>query len=385
MIKVREINDPNDLLPLAATWGELLEKTPGASFFQTLEWLVVYWKYYGHEQRLRVLVIEDEGRVTGILPLVVRSSQRRFAGVRVLTYPLDSWGSYFGPIGPDSEGTLAHGLAHVRATRRDWQVLELAWVDRLNRDQGQTERALAAAALPATAEPWQASALIELDAFGSWEAYWASRESRWRNNVRRSEKKLASQGRVSYQRYRTVPGKSTAPRWDLYDTCVALAQASWQAKSTSGTTLVHPEVREFLREAHGVAAQAGAVDLNLLLIDGRAVAFNYAYHYRGHVFGLRTGFDSAAASDGAGTVLQARMIADSFLRHDHTYDLGVGYLDCKRYWMTTIRPSFRYTHFPTFVPMAQLMKAKRQLARWWRNQPSGSVLGLPLSVAPQAK
>ena len=113
-----------------------------------------------------------------------------------------------------------------------------------------------------------------------------------------------------------------------------------------------------------MAAKAGALDLNLLLIDGRPVAFNYAYQYAGYVFGLRTGFDAQLAPHGAGSVLQARMIEDCFVRGDHTYDLGPGYLDCKRYWQTHTRSSDRYTHFPRHLPRAQIARAKRSVERW---------------------
>lgn len=366
MTHVREINDPAELASIVPAWHELLKTTPAATFFQTPEWLMAYWSHFGQEQRLRVLVIENEGETTGILPLVVRSSRRLGATVRVLTYPLDDWGSYFGPIGADTAATLAAGFEHIRRTPRDWQVIELPWVDALGSDAGITATALEQAKLSVEAESWQTSAQIDLRAYEGWDAYWASRESRWRNNVRRCEKKLASRGKISYLRYRPAAGENTDPRFDLYDACETIARASWQADSTTGTTLVHDSVRQFLRDCHGVAAQAGALDLNLLLVNDQPVAFNYAYHYRGYVFGLRTGFDRSAASEGAGTVLQSRMIAGSFARGDHTYDLGAGYLDCKRYWMTEARPSFRYTHFPRNVPVARLMQAKRKLERWWR-------------------
>ena len=113
-----------------------------------------------------------------------------------------------------------------------------------------------------------------------------------------------------------------------------------------------------------MAAQTGTLDLNLLFVGGRPVAFNYAYHQSGYVFGLRTGFDRAAADDGAGSVLQARMIEDCFARGDHTYDLGPGYLACKRYWQTHTKYSYRYTHFPRHVPLAQLVRAKRFVRHW---------------------
>ncbi len=366
MSLVREINDPGDLVPIFPIWDKLLGQTPGATFFQSAQWLASYWKHFGDRQRLRVLVVEDDnGTVTGIVPLVVRSSRRRMAGVRVLTYPLDDWGSYFGPIGPDPARTLATGLAHIRRTPRDWQIIELPWVDTLGDDAGCTQQTLAAIGLEATSEPRHTSALIRLDQFPDWEAYWASRESRWRNNVRRSEKKLAGRGKVTYQRYRPDAHNDANPRWDLYEACEAIASASWQAKSTTGTTLVHGGIKAFLRECHAVAARSGALDLNLLLVDSRPVAFNYAYRCAGNIFGLRTGYDATATNEGAGTVLQARMIADSFARGDRLYNLGPGYLECKRYWLTEARPSFRYSHFPADVPIARLMRAKRNFQRWW--------------------
>jgi CelD/BcsL family acetyltransferase involved in cellulose biosynthesis len=366
MTNVREINDPAEFAVISADWHRLLAETPGATYFQSPEWLANYWQHFGGRQRLRVLVVETDGQITGILPLVVRGSRRLATNVRVLTYPLDDWGSYFGPIGPDPTATLAAGLAHIQRTPRDWQVIELAWVDALGTDDGRTADALDEVGLETTCESRQTSALLELDKYDGWQQYWASRQSRWRNNVRRSEKKLAAHGKLSHLRYRPASGEATDPRFDLYDACEQIARNSWQADSTTGTTLVHDEVREFFRESHAVAARAGGLDLNLLLLDGKPVAFNYAYHHHGHVFGLRTGYDATLASNGAGSVLQARMIEDSFERGDHTYDLGPGYLECKRYWLTAARPSFRYTHFPAGVPIAHLMRLKRRFSSWWR-------------------
>jgi CelD/BcsL family acetyltransferase involved in cellulose biosynthesis len=287
----------------------------------------------------------------------------------VLTYPLDEWGSFYGPIGSQTAATLTAALNHIRRTRRDWDVMELPWVDSEGDDRGETAQALENAGFQATRETWQTSALIDLTVHGTWENYWASRQSHWRNNVRRSEKKLAARGKVTYVRYRSEPGQTLdAICGELFDACEAIARASWQANSSTGNTLVHEEVREFFRDCHVAANQAGSLDINLLLLDGKPVAFNYAYHHQGSVFGLRTGFDAAAARDGAGSVLQARMIEDSFNRGDRTYNLGPGYLECKRYWLTETRPSFRYTHFPAAAPVAQLVRAKRSLQRMWYGQ-----------------
>src|SRR5688500_4684300 len=142
MIRVDEINDLNGLESLRPAWKALLEQTPRANFFQTPDWLEVYWRHFGAGQKLRILAVETDGQVADILPLAVFKDRTRLGPMRFLGYPLANWGSYFGPIGPDARQTLSAGLAHVRRTRRDWQALELRWIHSEDEAEGITEAAL---------------------------------------------------------------------------------------------------------------------------------------------------------------------------------------------------------------------------------------------------
>jgi hypothetical protein len=166
---------------------------------------------------------------------------------------------------------------------------------------------------------------------------------------------------VEYLRYRPE-GQSTGdedPRWDLYDECVTIAARSWQGSSATGTTLSHASVCEFLRDAHAAAAALGAVDVNLLRINERPVAFVYNYHFDGRLFGLRMGYDPEFSRFGPGTVLVRRLIEDSCRRGDESWDMGCGYPDVKRPWATHIRRSYRFTAFAANSPAAQLLRLKR--------------------------
>jgi CelD/BcsL family acetyltransferase involved in cellulose biosynthesis len=355
MTTVRELNDPRSLDALAPRWQELLEATPGASFFQSLDWLQVYWKHFGAGKRLRVLVVSEDDQVQGILPLVVRRS-RRFEPFRVLTYPLDGWGNFFGPLGAEPWAVLAAGLRHVRETKRDWHFLELDWVD--ERAGEETASALATSRFPAVQCTRMTNAMVDLSGFETWNDYAASQSSKWRGNLRQSEKKLASRGKVTYARYRgDVRGAD--PRWDLYATCETISRASWQHSSRQGTMLTKGSTRDFYRDSHETAADFGAVDINLLYVDGRPAAFTYGYHWQGCVIGLKTAFDPAVSQEGAGRVIQARQIADSLARGDRLYELGE-LVPWKQTWATELRVSNCYTHFPLRLP-AQLVRAKRAL------------------------
>ena len=361
MCNVVEINRIDELAGYRLTWNALFPKTRNATFFQSFDWFDAYCRHFGASQRMRVLVVCAEGRPIGILPLVIRTERTRVGRVRVLTYPLDDWGTFYGPIGPNPTATLLAGLQHIRQTPRDWDLLDLRWIDDAGCDHGRTPQTMKYVGFQPQQEAWARASVIEIN--GTWDAYWRSRPKKWRHNVSRCQHRLEELGRIEYVRYR--PEGSACgdgdPRWDLYDACVQLAERSWQGSSTTGNTLSHPSVAAYLRDTHRLAAKNGCLDLNLLLVEGRPAAFSYNYFYQGKVFGLRMGYDPALAARGPGTVLLRLLLEDCCRRGDTLYDLGAGYHESKRYWQTSQVTSYHYTHFPISVPRVQLLRLKRWL------------------------
>lgn len=364
MIHITEINDPAELAGCRLLWKALLAKTPGANFFQSLDWLEPYWRHFGEGQKLRVLVIRAGHETLGIVPLVVRTEQTKLGSTRVLTYPLDYWGTFYGPIGPQPAAALIAALQYLRSQPRDFDVLALRWVDRDGCDRGRTARAMRFVGWTPLEEPGERVPVVDLR--GTWEDYWATRDGHWRGNVARGERKLAAEGEIEYIRYRPagIAHDDADPRWDLFDQCLQVARESWQARASDGTTLSHDSIAAYLHDAHVAAARAGGLDLNLLLVGGRPAAFAYNFHYQGHVFGLRLGYDPSVSRHGSGTVLMRTMIEDSFRRGDHAFDLGPASLDCKRHWQTSVESSYRYSYFASRAPRVQALRAKRYLKNW---------------------
>src|SRR5690606_10895057 len=116
MPQVHELNSIAQLDVWRETWSRLLRQTPRASWFQSLEWLETLWEFYGEDQQLRVLIVEENGEATGIVPLCIDNEDRRVGRVKTLTYPLRSWGSFYGPIGPNPGEALRAAMQHIRRT-----------------------------------------------------------------------------------------------------------------------------------------------------------------------------------------------------------------------------------------------------------------------------
>ncbi|MGE3778283.1 MAG: GNAT family N-acetyltransferase [Pirellulaceae bacterium] len=361
MMRIVEIRHIEDLVGQSLRWRSLWQQTPGSTFFQSLDWLQLYWRYFGEGQQLRVLVVESLGEVQGILPLAVRREATRAGSIRVLTYPLHDWGSFYGPIGTNQAATLASGLRHIRDSRRDWDLLDLRWVNLQEVDRGRTASAFTIAGLNCRERIWRVNACVDFG--GSWDDYLGQRSSKFRNNLRRAEAAARRAGNLTFERYRPAAATCSSDdvRWELFDECRELAARTWQAAASDGTTLSDAAVGPFFRDLFGLAAHHGALDMNLLRQDGRLIAFSFNLIHQGRLSGLRIGFDNQAAELSPGRLLLARSFEDSCRRGDTCIDLGSESMHFKQPWLTRTIPAMRYTHYPLFSVRTQLLRAKHWL------------------------
>lgn len=361
MAEVIEINDPRDLEAHRATWEVLFARTRCATFFQTLDWLQVYWRHFGADQKLRVLIVQQRGEAIGIVPLCVRTERHRLGKVRTLGYPLDAWDHFYTPLGDLPQETLAAAIRHLHATPRDWDRLQLVGAAD---DSDSTRQGMTFGGMPPVATQTGAASMVDLT--GGWEQYLATRSAKTRHMLRRNLREVEQSGAIEYVRHRPQgAGVGDAdPRWDLYDACQQVAEQSWQSHSIEGNTLCHARYRDFYRETHATAARLGMVDLNLLYVGGRPLAFNYNYITHRRLTGLRMGYDPHASRLGAGMLLVASMLADSCERGDTLLDLGAGGQSFKRRLCTSELPS----HELTYTPLTAIRCQALRLARWARGE-----------------
>lgn len=344
MITVAEYNDPAALASLRETWRELWWKTPNASFFQSVEWLEnAYQQRFGNE-RLRVLVVSMQERPVGIVPFVVATAWSGVGPLRVLKYA-DAEASFFcGPVGPSPSITLDAALKHVAETDRDWDVIDVCHVDEPAFDCGRTRRALWLGGLASHRQIDGSRAIVECHQ--DWVRYWGSRSETTRDDYRRCEHELAERGRIEYVRYRPEgsPLGDDNPRWDLVE----------EIERNSPATR-RPIEKSINRPLHAAAVGIAGVDINLLRLDGRAIAWAYSYRCDGRIDVQRFGAVAEYRSP-AGAVLLGRMLRDGFRRRDERYVFDTETTLLADGWQTGRAIRFRSTHFASLGPRAQVAR-----------------------------
>jgi CelD/BcsL family acetyltransferase involved in cellulose biosynthesis len=359
MVKVVEVNDIEELAEYRMLWNSLFAATPAASFFLTFDWLEAYWRHFGHDQKLKVLIVYAADEPVGILPLCVRTEKYRLSKVRVLTYPLDNCGTWYGPIGPNPASTMLAAMQHIRTTPRDWDMIELRWVADDATQGGKSARALRIAGMLSEKREYQTTSVMELPE--SWEAFVAGKSRSLRSQFRRHLRHAFEENDAQHIRHRPAPQREGDgdPGWDVYVMCEEIAATSWQSHVVDGNTLTHDGVRNFYRDAHAAAARLGMADVNVLVFEGRPAAFIYSYHCNGRLSLLRTGFNPELGEHGLGSALMLKLIEDSIARGDHFVDFGPGEREHKRRLRTRTESTYRLTYTP-------LRSWRSQTVRWTR-------------------
>lgn len=362
MASVIEVNNLEQLQSYRLAWKSLLPQTPKTSFFHTFDWFETYWKHYGASRKMRVLIVQAEGRPIGIVPLCVQKERYHVGKVRVLTYPLSDWGLWYGPIGPNQSATMFMAARHLRDTRRDWDLLDLRWTPNEQRVRNGLSRSLKSVGWGVQEREYQQTSNIELEG-QDWESYFAKRSKKWRHETRRQKRALANQGEVTFERYRPLSAAEGEgdPNWDFYESCLAVSKQSWQATSRTGNTLCHEHVQPFLRDCHATAARLGMVDMTMLRLDGTPIAFQYNYLYDGTIFGLRMGYDNNLAHLSAGSNLLNESLQDSFQRGDRLIEMGIGESRYKQRVRTSLETSYRLTYYPWSAWRAQGVRLTQAL------------------------
>lgn len=335
MLTVSEYRDLSAVADIHDVWRELWWKTPQASFVQSVEWYERHCRRAGDTQRPRVFLVALAGRPVGLVPWVEKTVLSRVGRVRVLSDPLADHGFFHGPLGSKPELALEAALDHAQSDGR-WDLLELRHVELRRSDP---MRGVHRIDRPGTAGKVEESRVM-VECRGDWVRYLRSRSDDVREKYQRSERTLCERGKLEHVRYRPegTPLDDDDPRWDLFSE-IERAEFGSYAKS---------DARRSLREMHASASASASVDLNLLRLDGKPIAWAYNYRCDGRIEMQRmrvTREFSSEFSSVAGCVLLGRMLCDGFRRGDESYLFDRQTSRTAGGWQTSQATSRRRLHF----------------------------------------
>lgn len=352
MLAVAEFKTLDELANIRMTWKQLWEQTPDATYFQSYEWFRSHHRYYGEGTKLKVLLVSMAGKPVGIVPLIVRNERTQLGVASVLTFPLGSWGSFYGQIGPNAVATYQGALAHLFRHRQDWNVMELPNCES-SESQLRLHDAFQKCGLQSTLSGALRHPKISLHA--DWDEYLTQLPVALRMRLSHSEHALSRRGPISFHRWRPQGSSSgmTSRRWDLLQHVEHLKRKSDSCSSRADIEL------SFLRDAHPGAVDQGCIDICTLSVGRRPIAASYSYVAHGTIQPVLV-VAEPELSECASDLLLSQMIRDGFLRGDDQLVFRTEHQDLIAPWANDASLALTFGYYAWLSPQAQMLRLKQK-------------------------
>jgi CelD/BcsL family acetyltransferase involved in cellulose biosynthesis len=318
-MQVVEITDPEELAALQPEWGALLDACPETSPFQSPEWLLA-WRAAFLPEGLWTLAVRDGSRLAGLAPLF---AHRTGEGRRQLTLLGNGVSDRLDLIArPEQRDVVAASLFDHLRRSDGWDCCDFRDVP-----EGSPLLTCAGHGAPRDrVEPEPPCPAVNLEET-------ALPDGR-RRDLARCANRLAERGQVAY---RTAGAASRAA--DLGE-LIRLHGARWAGRGAPGV-LAETTVRGFHDAVTEALLAEGRLRLDLLTLDGRAIAAHYGLRHGRRAYSYIHGYDPEFAACAPGRLLLARVLEDA--RHDGLaeFDFLRGPEAYKYEWGARDRPQFR--------------------------------------------
>ena len=302
--------------PIAAEW-DLLADRCGAVPFLRPGWIDTWWRAFGRGA-LEVVAIRRDGRLVAVLPLFSRPGSLH--STTNFHTPL------FGLLAEDADVARAVASTVVSSGVRRVTV---GFLDSRRPDLAELAAAGEAARRRVLVRTLARAPFLDIE--GTWEAYERGLSRNLRSDTRRCWRRLAEAGRISFE----IEDGST--RLDeLLSEGFRLEAAGW--KTARGTAILsRPETERFYREVARWAAERGWLRLAFLRVDGRPVAFHYAFEDGRVYYPLKGGYDPRYREFSPGKLIIHSTLSRAFWTGLARYEFLGGEAQYKRVWASGSR------------------------------------------------
>jgi CelD/BcsL family acetyltransferase involved in cellulose biosynthesis len=317
MLEVTQITTQIEFGALEDDWNALLQDMQNPPIFLTWEWVSTWWRHYGKEGALWILVVRDgAGEILGIAPWMrLRNGFGPFAVRRIafigsgIVYPahLDLLAK------PGAEEAVCAAVLHyLEQERGAWDLLELTALAQnshlrsalATRDGAYRER-----------DPMPCPYTILPD---SWETFEKETLSAaMRRNLRYYRRRLERDhpGEVRFEQ--VVDAEEVSP---ALDALVRLHQKRWTQQGQH-TALSENRFVAFHKELAATLLAHDWLRLCQLKVGDQVIASNYCFRYRGVLYGYQKGFDPDWERHSPGQILQAYLVEQTIQEGTREFDM----------------------------------------------------------------
>lgn len=328
---VRAVSSEIEFEQLREGWNELWRSNPNHTPYQSWEWNYAWWKHFGRPGNLYLVLVEHEGRLTGLAPFYISSSYRGVP-VRHLSFISSRRADYLDfLIARGSEASVLGELFEFLG-RSSWRLIELRDYPSGSSNLPHLLRVATGAYTHLSLQQAEQCATAPLPA--SWEEYLASLGKNQRRNVGRYRRMLSEKFTVTFK----AP-TSPAELRQCFEDFATVFRSRW--RTGHGATLFgDPRGFAFEREVCELGSDAGWFRFYMLYLDDKPVAGYLGYLWNERFYAGLLAYRPEYHRLSAGSVLIGMSIEDCIGKGLVEFDMTRGAEGYKAHWNCV--PKYNY-------------------------------------------
>ncbi len=305
------VDEPERFRALEPAWQALAARRADDRFFSTFDWHWCAWQQVSGPKgrRLRIVVVWRGEAAVVILPLVVDR------------YLLWRRGRWLGAVTSYYEDALVEpGAEAATLLAKAWAAAVASGIDFVHFLYVRGDAALfpLLSGLPGSAFKPSPTAFVDWRAWPDWDAYWASFSRKRRYDQKRNRRRLAEKGELAFEEVMAAEEIQRTIDW------IVEHKRAWIRRRKLVTARFDAAEANFLHAIAEAARACGALYLGLLRLDGRIVAAEIDFVYKGEMHVAVPCYDVAFQRYSPGRLMFEESLRYSQARGLRVYDFNEG-------------------------------------------------------------
>jgi len=321
MIKITEINTIDKLAKYQKDWNLLLAISETNVIFLRYEWLLSYLQSFGQNDKLLVLIAEEDSQIIGIAPLSISTRRRLWGSNRTVRFIGSHFPDYNDFIASKEvkDRVLPAMFSHLLSIRNRWDIVKLNEVPDVS-----STVALCKRFASQNFRFWKAR-----DASSCPQLITQGNEEEIRKNLlRRKDFKfrhnwLKRQGNLEYRDCGSVEDVLS-----ILNTYFSCHIARWEQTETK-SLFYDATNREFFSVLIKNMFPTGCLKFTVLSLDGLPLAFCFGFEYERMFIRYKSTFNNAFRKRSPGMVLLKLAIEEAIQKSMRGIDYTRGLEDYK--------------------------------------------------------
>ena len=328
----------DEFLRLEDQWPVLLDKSKSDYVCMTFQWFKSWWVGFGKDKHLSILLVKEDGGLIGLAPLMISHAKLRGFPIRVVEFIQNRNSPRCDFIIMKKNQEVVKAMVdYLVANKSKWDVIDLLNMPQESDNFSTLENCLRNHGLLFGVKKGLLSPFIPIDS--DWRTFFSSRSKKFqkvlRNKVNRMER-LGAYNISKIDKESELDG--------VLNTICKISANSWKARLKEDIAAT-PENRIFFEELSRNCSNKGWLNIWLLDVDGKAIAYEYHLRYKGRLYGLRADYEEEYGESSPGSVLDMNVVKHAFESGIKEYDLCGSNDFYKNNWTETCRPHVRFLIF----------------------------------------